>query len=56
MANSNQTLKWINSLEDNKIIFDAGIIDGSKNRGIYGILPTYAQYSVPLIISIAKIP
>ena len=37
MANSNQTLKWINSLEDNKIIFDAGIIDGSKNRGIYGI-------------------
>ena len=38
MANSNQTLKWINSLEDNKIIFDAGIIDGSKNRGIYGIL------------------
>lgn len=37
MTNSNQTLKWINTLEENKIKFDSGIIDGTNNRGIYGI-------------------
>lgn len=37
MGNKNHTLKWIDTLGINKIIFDTGIIDGSKNRGIYGI-------------------
>ena len=37
MANRNHTLKWINTLGSNKIAFENGIIDGTKNRGIYGI-------------------
>lgn len=37
MKNKNHTLKWIDTLGIDKIIFDTGIIDGSKNRGIYGI-------------------
>lgn len=37
MENRNQTLKWINTLGSNKIAFENGIIDGTKNRGIYGI-------------------
>ena len=37
MANRNHTLKWINTLGSNKIAFEYGIIDGTKNRGIYGI-------------------
>lgn len=37
MANTNQTLKWINTLGDNKIKFDSGVIDGTNNRGIYGV-------------------
>ena len=37
MANKNHTLKWINTLGSNKIAFENGIIDGTKNRGIYGI-------------------
>ena len=36
MANKNHTLKWINTLGSNKIAFENGIIDGTKNRGIYG--------------------
>lgn len=37
MGNLNQTLKWIDTLGDNKTIFENGIIMGTKNRGIYGI-------------------
>ena len=37
MANRNHTLKCINTLLSNKIAFENGIIDGTKNRGIYGI-------------------
>ena len=37
MWNKNQTLKWIDTLGHNKIIFESGIIDGTMNRGIYGI-------------------
>ena len=33
----NHTLKWIDTLGSNKIIFEGGIIDGTKNRGIYGV-------------------
>ena len=31
MANRNHTLKWINTLGSNKIAFENGIIDGTKN-------------------------
>lgn len=37
MENKNHTLKWIDTLGSNKIIFEGGIIDGTKNRGIYGV-------------------
>ena len=37
MDNKNLTLKWIDTLGNNKIVFERGIIDGTKNRGIYGI-------------------
>lgn len=37
MDNKNFTLKWIDTLGNNKIVFERGIIDGTKNRGIYGI-------------------
>lgn len=42
MDNKNLTLKWINTLKNNtlgnkKVVFESGIIDGTKNRGIYGI-------------------
>lgn len=38
MDNKNLTLKWTYTLGNNKIVFERGIIDGTKNRGIYGIL------------------
>ena len=37
MDNKNLTLKWIDTLGNNKIVFERGIIDCTKNRGIYGI-------------------
>ena len=37
MDNKNLTLKWTYTLGNNKIVFERGIIDGTKNRGIYGI-------------------
>ncbi len=37
MDNKNCTLKWITTLGSDKIVFEKGIIDGTKNRGIYGI-------------------
>lgn len=40
MKNKNKILKWIKTLRSNrgdKIAFENGIIDGTKNRGIYGI-------------------
>lgn len=37
MNNKNETLKWISSLANNKISFENGIEDETKNRGIYGI-------------------
>ena len=51
MDNKNLTLKWIDTLGNNKIVFERGIIDGTKNRGIYGIFiidnkqqPEYCAY------------
>lgn len=35
MDNKNLTLKWIDTLGNNKIVFERGIIDGTKNRGIH---------------------
>lgn len=37
MDNKNLTLKWTYTLGNNKIVFERGIIDGTKNRWIYGI-------------------
>ena len=37
MNNRNETVKWINSLSNNKISFEEGIFEEEKNRGIYGI-------------------
>lgn len=34
MDNKNLTLKWIDTLGNNKIVFERGIIDGTKNRGM----------------------
>ena len=33
MDNKNLTLKWIDTLGNNKIVFERGIIDGTKNEG-----------------------
>lgn len=38
MDNKNLTLKWIDTLGNNKIVFERGIIDGTKNRDQLWIL------------------
>ena len=48
MDNKNLTLKWTYTLGNNKIVFERGIIDGTKNRGIYGIFTvSYTHLTLP---------
>lgn len=37
MSRTNETLKWITEDMSNKIRIEEGILNGDKNRGVYGI-------------------
>ncbi|OAA84681.1 hypothetical protein [Clostridium ljungdahlii] len=52
--NKNETVKWINGVMKNKISVPLEILDGKKNRGIYGIFVVDKSHSEEFCAYIGK--